>query len=73
MRVFRLFSGTFLRLALTVLSGDLLYLYYAGGWRDPVKYIEIIELIALYLLAACGIIWLITWLKGELLAYKRQS
>ena len=47
----RAFSG----LLLTVLAGDLLYLYYAGGWQEPIKVIEIAELVLLYLMIPLGV------------------
>jgi len=40
---------------LVVLAGDLLYLYYKGGWYDPNKKIEIAEVIALYVLITGGL------------------
>jgi hypothetical protein len=43
-------------LFLSVLSGDLLYLYFAGGWYDPSKLIEYSEVVLLFILAVVGII-----------------
>ena len=44
---------------LTVLAVDLFYLYYNGSWYDPVKAIELTEVILLYGLAILGIIMVI--------------
>lgn len=30
------------------LSGDILFLYFAGGWAEPIRWIEITELILLF-------------------------
>ena len=38
------------------LSSDILYLYYAGGWYDPAKWIEVSEIILLYCLVLAGLI-----------------
>jgi len=43
------------RLIITVLAGDLIYLYFAGGWYDPIKAIEVTELIILSSLVIAGI------------------
>lgn len=40
---------------LTVLAGDLLYLYHAGAWSDPHRAILAGELVVLYLLGAFGL------------------
>ena len=37
-------------LLLLVLSSDLLYLYYAGAWYDPIKVIELAEVVILWAL-----------------------
>jgi len=39
-----------------VLAGDLLYLYYAGGWYDPYILIEVAELTILWTIIAVNII-----------------
>lgn len=31
-----------------ILAGDLLYLYFAGSWSDPILAIEVLELIILF-------------------------
>jgi len=41
---------------LIVLAGDLLYLYYAGVWYDSAYWIEIIEVVFLYLIIAFGLV-----------------
>jgi len=44
----KLVIKVFLRLVPAILSADLLYLYYAGGWIEPIGYIKIAELVMLY-------------------------
>lgn len=44
----------FFSMMVCVLSGDLLYLYYAGGWVEPNQIILISELISLYVLVVGG-------------------
>lgn len=39
---------TFLLMLLIVMCADLLYLFYAGAWRDSIAAIEIIEIALLY-------------------------
>jgi len=41
---------------LVVLAGDLLYLYYAGGWHDPVIWVETSEVACLYAFVVGGIL-----------------
>lgn len=41
---------------LVVLAGDLLYLYYARAWQDPVRWIEVSEIVFLYLLVVFGLV-----------------
>jgi len=43
-------------LLISGLSGDILYLYYAGGWIEPIKWIEAIELVMLYCFLISGLI-----------------
>ena len=40
---------------LLVCVGDLLYLYFAGGWHDPNALIEITEILLLGILGILGI------------------
>ena len=42
-------------LLLVCLSGDLLYLYWAGAWYDPILWIEITEIIMLWLVTIIGL------------------
>ena len=42
-------------MVLAVLAGDLLYLYFAGGWYDPNRFIEIAEVTMLCLLIPLGL------------------
>ena len=41
---------------LVVLSGDILYLYYAGGWTDPNQVILVTEITLLYVFIISGIL-----------------
>ena len=59
---FSLLTGVFL----SVLAGDLLYLYYAGGWYDPIKFIEVSEIVILYLLFVWGIAWMVMKVRDSL-------
>lgn len=52
----RLFFRVLEDLLLMVLSGDLLYLYYKGAWYDPFYWIEISEVVLLYLILAFGLV-----------------
>lgn len=44
-----------LSVAVAVLSGDLLYLYYAHSWNDPIKLIEYSEVVILWVFVIGGI------------------
>ena len=50
---------------LSVLSGDLLYLYYNGGWVEPIKWIEVSEVIILWALVFAGSVGLVYQVKRE--------
>ena len=45
-----------LSLLLVVLSGDVLYLYYAGGWVEPTQVILVTEITLLYVFIISGIL-----------------
>lgn len=64
MEYLSLWLGGVSRLMLTVLAGDLLYLYYIGSWYDPIKLIEISEVVLLYICVIGGIVWTIKYLKN---------
>ena len=51
MKLLNSFTGAII----TVLSGDILYLYYAGAWVEPIRFIEISELVMLYSFVVLGI------------------
>ena len=53
----KLLIGGFARLLPTVLSGDLLYLYYNQAWYDPIILIEYTEVAVLWLCVVTGIVW----------------
>ena len=55
MKVWKLGIQLFADLLLIVLSADLLYLYYAGGWTDPNRGILLAELVLLWLIIPFGI------------------
>ena len=44
---------------MVVLASDLLYLYYTGCWYDPIKWIEITEVVLLYGLSLSGISYVV--------------
>ncbi|KKL09845.1 hypothetical protein LCGC14_2561790 [marine sediment metagenome] len=46
-----------------VLSGDLLYLYYAGMWYDPILWIEASEIVMLYIIGISSLITAIYLIK----------
>ena len=52
----KLFVNLLEDMFLIVLAGDLLYLYYAGGWYDPFYWIELTEVVLLYLMVAFGLV-----------------
>ena len=54
--MWELFSQFVVSIFLIVLSGDLLYLFYAGGWHDPNKKIEKAEVISLYFLGGGALV-----------------
>ena len=59
----------FLMGVLVVLAADLLYLYYSGAWYDPYAFIEISEIVLLYLFTIFGtlrIIHILRELKKQL-------
>lgn len=49
---------------LVVLAADLLYLYYAGGWYDPIRIIEITEVLLLYVIILVAMFRIISILRG---------
>lgn len=54
----------FSKLLVTILAGDLLYLYYVGGhWYDPNRLIEVTEIVLLWSLAPGGVAMFILELK----------
>jgi len=53
-----------LGLLITALSGDLLYLYYGGGWIEPITWVRYSEIIMLYGFCLMGIIFCALKVKG---------
>jgi len=60
----KLFVNLLEDMFLIVLAGDLLYLYYAGGWYDPFYWIELTEVVLLSLMVAFGLVRLYFHLRG---------
>ena len=52
----RIFFELITQLLLAVLAADLLYLYSCGSWYDPIKAIEIAEVILLSFIVILGIV-----------------
>jgi hypothetical protein len=44
-------------LLVTIFSADLLYLWVGGAWYDPIKIIEMIEVVILSICCAGGLIY----------------
>lgn len=59
MRLLELFAQLLGRAMLSVMAGDILYLYYAGGWVEPIKLVLYLELVLLYFTVLAGIVWTI--------------
>ncbi len=55
-KCFKLGYNLFANGMLIVLSGDLLYLYIAGGWTEPNEIILISELVLLPLIGIMGLV-----------------
>jgi len=61
----RFIVEAFMAIILMALASDLLYLYYAGGWYDPIKFIEIAEVVLLYAIGCLGAGYLIARVYKE--------
>lgn len=48
---------------LSVLAANLLYLYYAGAWYDPIVWIEKTEVVLLYIIFVMGIVQSVVSIK----------
>ena len=66
MKYLKLLIGGFTRLLITVLSGDILYLYYSKAWYDPIILIEYTEVALLWLCAVSGIVWTVYYLNKHI-------
>jgi len=64
MRFVRFSQRLFFPLITSVLSGDLLYLYFKGCWYDPTKWIEITEVVALFIICILGIVQTVMEIKS---------
>lgn len=51
----RIIGRGLIGLIVTGLSADILYLYYVGGWVEPIRFIEITELVILCAFVVLGI------------------
>lgn len=60
----RLALGLITGISLSVLAGDLLYLYYMGAWYDPIHWIEVSEVVMLCILFVWGIAWMVITIKA---------
>jgi len=56
-----------LAVMLVVLASDLLYLYYhrGGCWSDPVKAMEVAEVILLWMIAGGGVSYIVWRIRRE--------
>jgi TRAP-type C4-dicarboxylate transport system permease small subunit len=57
MRFFKQLIGAIARLMLAALAINLLYIYYEGNWRDPIKAVEYAEVVFLWLFVVGSLIW----------------
>jgi TRAP-type C4-dicarboxylate transport system permease small subunit len=57
MRFFKQLIGAIARLMLAALAANLLYIYYDGNWRDPIKAVEYAEVGFLWLFVVGSLIW----------------
>ncbi len=55
--------GLFTGMLLIVLAADLLYLYYFGGWTEPISWMRTQEVVALYFILVMGIIQVVVVTK----------
>ena len=61
----KILTGALARLILLVLAADLLYLYYAGAWHDPIIFIEITEVVLLYTACVVSVVWTIHYFARQ--------
>lgn len=57
---------------LIVLPGDLLYLYFAGGWYEPAIWLLVLEMLILPCIALLGIWRVVRFIQGESSQQSRQ-
>ena len=48
---------------LSILAADLLMIYFRGGWYDPTKWIEITEVVLMFVFGTWGIVQTIMEVK----------
>ena len=58
-------------LMLAVTSADILYLYYRGAWYDPVKAIEVVEIVLMYAFIIASLIYVV-WRIRRAITEKHQ-
>jgi hypothetical protein len=56
----------------SVMAADLLYLYYAGGWQEPIAIVRIAELILLYGFVPLGIVLAVKEIRSLFVRSKKQ-
>lgn len=50
------FKDSVLSVLVSILSADLLYLYFIGAWHDSIKAVEVFEVVVLFVLVIWGIV-----------------
>ena len=63
MKFLKLYFKGLAKLIPVILAGDLIYLYFAGGWYDPYPFIEITELSVLSLVIIFFSFDFVRWAK----------
>lgn len=61
----RLTVELLLAMMLAVTSADLLYLYYGGHWYDPIRWIEVFEVVMFWFFILGGISYMAWRVKRE--------
>lgn len=59
----KLYKKTIPLALLIALASNILYLYYAGAWYDPWKWLEITEIVVLYAIIVGSIYLIIEYLR----------
>ena len=64
MKVWRIFKELYGDILIVILAGDIIYLYFAGFWHEPITIIRIAELIWLPLCIVLGVELLVRDIRG---------